>query len=276
MGRVPLSSLDKLLSSSIIDYSVQAGPLLVLHVSLTSITCAAFRVSQHTHAHKRKKKKKCCKQLSIRPTTQQQRQHGAEMYKNLQYLQSLRVHRQSAITGSTRSAAPQRVCSSGVASFRVPYWDFSADCCFIVKLPGTLCCLLYSILFCSGKIVLECRHNGQHSHSGFAFFSESWSFLDDSQESHSHCGCWIVLTCIHLEIVRTLSYFFKLQSQSQPFLPLQSWVMEAEAQDFPLPGHLIQFWSRDQPGTLINPQNWLKHPKSMDPGSPDTLTIPYV
>lgn len=60
LGRVLLSSLDKLLSSGIIDYSVQAGPLLVLHVSPTSIRSTAFRVTHasSTRAHKSEKKQK--------------------------------------------------------------------------------------------------------------------------------------------------------------------------------------------------------------------------
>lgn len=73
IGARPLSSLDRLLSSGIMDYSVQAGPLLVLHVSLISIMGTAFRVSHasntHTHTHTSEKKhQQCCKQLSIRPS----------------------------------------------------------------------------------------------------------------------------------------------------------------------------------------------------------------
>lgn len=54
LGRVPVSSLDKLLSLGITDYRVQAGPLLVLHVNRTSITGTTFRVLHAGNTHKRK------------------------------------------------------------------------------------------------------------------------------------------------------------------------------------------------------------------------------
>lgn len=67
---------------------------------------------------------------------------------------SLWAHRQSAITGNTVSAASQQVCSLFVLSLKVPSWDFSADCCFIVKVSATLWSWLYWILFGFGRIVL--------------------------------------------------------------------------------------------------------------------------
>lgn len=104
------------------------------------------------------------------------------MYKNLRYPQSLWVHRQSAITGSTLSAASQQVCPAVVVSLNVPYWDFSADCCFIVKLSDTLCHFLYPILFCSGKIVLKCHYRATFAVK-FLLFSECWSFLHKAHKS---------------------------------------------------------------------------------------------
>lgn len=130
------------------------------------------------------------------------------MYKNLQYPQSLWVHRQSAITGSTVSAASQQVCPAVVASLKLPYWDFSADCCFIVKLAGTLCCLLYPVLFCSGKIVLKCHDNRQHLQSSWCLSGGVEAFYTRLTNLPFQCGCWSGLACTHLEIVNVFSSLY--------------------------------------------------------------------
>lgn len=103
LRRAALSSQDTLLSSGVMYYTVQAGPVLVVHVSRASIMgmdaqllhTQSTRRHTHTIPHMRlqkKKKKECCEQSSIRSTEQHQRQHRAEMYKNPQNAPSLKVH----------------------------------------------------------------------------------------------------------------------------------------------------------------------------------------
>lgn len=119
LGHMLLSFWDTLLSSSVIHYSVQAGPVLVLHVvSIMRSVSPAFRTHTPFHPHAPaftpplKVKAKAVKWMPRttihqldKTTTLVTLSWYVDMYKKKnktkkpwQYLQSYRLHRQTAIT----------------------------------------------------------------------------------------------------------------------------------------------------------------------------------
>lgn len=159
LGRVLLSSQDTFLSSTIMYYGAQAGPLLVLHVSRASIMGTAVQLLPHLHtrstlahphnlshapshtntAFRVKAEAKKMSGANNHPSGLQNSNRGnAELkcIKNLQYLQSLWVHRQSAITGSTASS----VSAAELHNKSVPllYWAYRSHNGILVQIAGLL------------------------------------------------------------------------------------------------------------------------------------------
>lgn len=119
------------------------------------------------------------------------RRHWAHMYKNLQYLQSLWVHRQSAITGNTAcSFAAAELHRTSILLLYWAYWSQIGilgqvySCWFIVKLwlakrhimqLIVLCCLW----FCNNHLHHPCATN--HMLGLFVF---AWLRKQQIQQTH--------------------------------------------------------------------------------------------
>lgn len=177
LGRAALSSQDTLLSSGVMYYTVQAGLVLVLHVSRASIMGMAAQLLHTRGAHagtltqsvtcafKKEKKKK--NGANNHPSGLQNNIRGNAELKCIKTHNM--CHPSKCISNHQQSYFPcfcwgasQWVCSAGAPSSWLPDWALIANWC-IVKHGDTLCCGMGCVLVHSPSAPLcelfKCHHS---------------------------------------------------------------------------------------------------------------------